>query len=80
MLGANATPQGYQARRIFSGAVIVLLVVVDEVTARRREGSRESLEDSARTMKGEDASPYINHPLAVAHLLADTGGITMCTR
>ncbi len=25
--------------------------------------------------KGEDASPYINHPLEVAHLLATTGGV-----
>lgn len=26
--------------------------------------------------KGADKSPYINHPILVAHLLADTGGIT----
>jgi guanosine-3',5'-bis(diphosphate) 3'-pyrophosphohydrolase len=26
--------------------------------------------------KGEDASPYINHPIAVANLLASVGGIT----
>ena len=26
--------------------------------------------------KGKDASPYINHPIGVAHLLADVGGIT----
>ncbi len=26
--------------------------------------------------KGVDASPYINHPIGVAHLLADIGGIT----
>jgi len=26
--------------------------------------------------KDKDASPYINHPIAVAHLLADTGGVT----
>ena len=25
--------------------------------------------------KNEEASPYINHPIAVTHLLADTGGI-----
>ena len=24
----------------------------------------------------QDASPYINHPIAVTHLLADTGGVT----
>jgi guanosine-3',5'-bis(diphosphate) 3'-pyrophosphohydrolase len=26
--------------------------------------------------KGVDASPYINHPIGVAHLLADIGGVT----
>ena len=26
--------------------------------------------------KDVDASPYINHPIEVAHLLADIGGIT----
>jgi GTP diphosphokinase / guanosine-3',5'-bis(diphosphate) 3'-diphosphatase len=26
--------------------------------------------------KDKDASPYINHPIAVTHLLADTGGVT----
>ena len=26
--------------------------------------------------QGQDASPYINHPIAVTHLLADTGGVT----
>ena len=26
--------------------------------------------------KGVDASPYINHPIEVAHLLADVGGVT----
>jgi guanosine-3',5'-bis(diphosphate) 3'-pyrophosphohydrolase len=31
---------------------------------------------SMQRRKGVDASPYINHPIAVAHLLADTGGIT----
>ena len=25
--------------------------------------------------KDKEASPYINHPIAVAHLLADTGGV-----
>src|SRR5688572_14295533 len=25
--------------------------------------------------KGKDASPYINHPIAVAHLLAQVGGV-----
>ena len=34
---------------------------------------------STQRRKGADASPYINHPIAVAHLLADTGGITDLT-
>lgn len=35
-----------------------------------------SRKHSMQRRKGEDASPYINHPIAVAHLLADTGRIT----
>jgi guanosine-3',5'-bis(diphosphate) 3'-pyrophosphohydrolase len=35
-----------------------------------------SRKHSTQRRKGKDASPYINHPIAVAHLLADTGGIT----
>ena len=35
-----------------------------------------SRKHSTQRRKGEDASPYINHPIAVTHLLADTGGIT----
>jgi (p)ppGpp synthase/HD superfamily hydrolase len=35
-----------------------------------------SRKHSHQRRKGRDASPYINHPIAVAHLLADTGGIT----
>jgi guanosine-3',5'-bis(diphosphate) 3'-pyrophosphohydrolase len=35
-----------------------------------------SRKHSMQHRKGADASPYINHPIAVAHLLADTGGIT----
>jgi len=35
-----------------------------------------SRKHSAQRRKGEDAAPYINHPVAVAHLLAETGGIT----
>ena len=31
---------------------------------------------SLQRRKDVAASPYINHPIAVAHLLADTGGIT----
>lgn len=31
---------------------------------------------SMQRRKDMDASPYINHPIAVTHLLADTGGIT----
>ena len=31
---------------------------------------------SMQRRKDVAASPYINHPIAVAHLLADTGGIT----
>ena len=34
---------------------------------------------STQRRKGADASPYINHPITVAHLLADTGGITDLT-
>jgi guanosine-3',5'-bis(diphosphate) 3'-pyrophosphohydrolase len=30
----------------------------------------------AQRRKGEDAAPYINHPIAVTYLLAETGGIT----
>ena len=35
-----------------------------------------SRKHSTQRRKGKDASPYINHPIAVTHLLADTGGIT----
>jgi guanosine-3',5'-bis(diphosphate) 3'-pyrophosphohydrolase len=35
-----------------------------------------SRKHSAQRRKDVDASPYINHPIAVAHLLADTGDIT----
>jgi (p)ppGpp synthase/HD superfamily hydrolase len=35
-----------------------------------------SRKHSTQRRKNKEASPYINHPIAVAHLLADTGGIT----
>src|SRR6186713_1252036 len=35
-----------------------------------------SRKHSTQRRKDADASPYINHPIAVTHLLADTGGIT----
>ena len=35
-----------------------------------------SRKHSTQRRKDEDASPYINHPITVAHLLADTGGVT----
>src|SRR5689334_19473783 len=35
-----------------------------------------SRKHSTQRRKDAEASPYINHPIAVAHLLADTGGIT----
>jgi (p)ppGpp synthase/HD superfamily hydrolase len=35
-----------------------------------------SRKHSTHRRKDEEASPYINHPIAVTHLLADTGGIT----
>ena len=35
-----------------------------------------SRKHSTQRRKDKDASPYINHPIAVAHLLADTGGVT----
>ena len=35
-----------------------------------------SRKHSAQRRKGEDAAPYINHPIAVTYLLAETGGIT----
>jgi (p)ppGpp synthase/HD superfamily hydrolase len=35
-----------------------------------------SRKHSTQRRKNEDASPYINHPIAVTHLLADTGGVT----
>jgi guanosine-3',5'-bis(diphosphate) 3'-pyrophosphohydrolase len=35
-----------------------------------------SRKHSAQRRKGEDAAPYINHPIAVTYLLAKTGGIT----
>jgi guanosine-3',5'-bis(diphosphate) 3'-pyrophosphohydrolase len=35
-----------------------------------------SRKHSMQRRKNEEESPYINHPIAVAHLLADTGGIT----
>ena len=34
-----------------------------------------SRKHSMQRRKDKDASPYINHPIAVAHLLADTGGV-----
>lgn len=38
-----------------------------------------SRKHSTQRRKGADASPYINHPITVAHLLADRGGITDLT-
>ena len=35
-----------------------------------------SRKHSTQRRKDEEASPYINHPIAVTHLLADTGGVT----
>lgn len=35
-----------------------------------------SRKHSTQRRKDVDASPYINHPIAVAHVLADAGGIT----
>ena len=35
-----------------------------------------SRKHSTQRRKDKDASPYINHPITVTHLLADTGGIT----
>jgi len=35
-----------------------------------------SRKHSTQRRKDKDASPYINHPIAVAHLVADTGGIS----
>jgi guanosine-3',5'-bis(diphosphate) 3'-pyrophosphohydrolase len=35
-----------------------------------------SRKHSTQRRKNEEASPYINHPIAVAHLLADTGGVS----
>ena len=35
-----------------------------------------SRKHSTQRRKDKETSPYINHPIAVAHLLADTGGIT----
>ena len=35
-----------------------------------------SRKHSTQRRKDQDASPYINHPIAVTHLLADTGGVT----
>ena len=35
-----------------------------------------SRKHSSQRRKDEEASPYINHPIAVAHLLADTGAVT----
>jgi guanosine-3',5'-bis(diphosphate) 3'-pyrophosphohydrolase len=35
-----------------------------------------SRKHSTQRRKNEEASPYINHPIAVAHLLADVGGVT----
>ena len=44
-----------------------LLLAAIEFAARKHSTQRR---------KDEEASPYINHPIAVTHLLADTGGIT----
>jgi len=35
-----------------------------------------SRKHSTQRRRDEEASPYINHPITVTHLLADTGGIT----
>ena len=35
-----------------------------------------SRKHSTQRRKDKEASPYINHPIAVTHLLADTGGVT----
>lgn len=38
-----------------------------------------SRKHSTQRRKGADASPYINHPIAVAHLLAGVGGVSDLT-
>jgi guanosine-3',5'-bis(diphosphate) 3'-pyrophosphohydrolase len=48
-------------------AEVTLLLAAIEFASRKHSTQRR---------KDEEASPYINHPIAVAHLLADTGGIT----
>jgi len=35
-----------------------------------------SRKHSTQRRKDRESSPYINHPIAVTHLLADTGGVT----
>ncbi len=35
-----------------------------------------SRKHSSQRRKDKEASPYINHPIAVAYLLADTGDVT----
>jgi len=35
-----------------------------------------SRKHSTQRRKDEEASPYINHPIAVAHVLAEVGGVT----
>ena len=46
---------------------IALLLSAIEFASRKHSKQRR---------KGQDASPYINHPIAVAHLMADMGGVT----
>ncbi|HEY0995498.1 MAG TPA: HD domain-containing protein [Gemmatimonadaceae bacterium] len=50
-----------------SAPAIPLLLAAAHFAAERHEQQRR---------KGGDQVPYINHPIRVAHLLAETGGIT----
>jgi hypothetical protein len=66
---------------LFTGTVIP----ADYIKAKAQAGEMGNLlkaiefasrKHSTQRRKDKDASPYINHPIAVTHLLADTGGVT----
>lgn len=51
-------------------------MAMSETTAVLRAASFAATKHRQQRRKDPDASPYINHPLAVAELLASVGGVT----
>ena len=52
------------------------MVIVSDTAALLEALQFASSKHQHQRRKGEDASPYINHPIAVAHVLATIGSVT----